>query len=559
MDTLPDLFPLINLQIGHIKSSLSQAFLYIVPANHMFLILIDNQSWRLNKHSRSTHIWELMVTKYRKSPFRNTKTLLRSRSLEYKRHSKSSNKNLNKWFSVIDTTRWREKRPFSFLDLSKILYGFIVFEVAWKDVCGINYLNELQTDTSIAIETKSMRKWEFYSINEALRCTPSWFSGTPSETQRLQSNLVLLRNKIPSHSPRGITVASKEQLFEDTSPAQRLPEEIFFDARECSFDMQDNRTMEVEELINGKKEQNTEDEINIASLGFKDTLLLLWFNDRDLPIILRQVITSNSRLLALLELGLPTWVIFLQSYPIFCKVYHPWMRPLGRILYVLISLITMIIGFYDLYKNVPLLKATASHLFGPIFKWIEKSEMITRIFYLGTMLFVQNFGKALEWVLMMMRVIKTPVSIIMTPFMDPLEGMVEVISSIWNILAETGEQFFYTAQLMAESLCSMVVDLTQVLISPFELLYSLVSTLVTLVCTILYSVWKLLLIPARANLGFAKYVASLFSGISDFLKRTSMVSTSSMDQLQYFAQEKPTSSQISFWRPLWFSGPSEAL
>ena len=335
----------------------------------------------------------------------------------------------------------------------------------------------IQTDTSIAIETKSMRKWEFYSINEALHCTPSWFSGTPSETQRLQSNLVLLRNKIPSHSPRGITVASKEQLFEDTSPAQRLPEEIFFDARECSFDMQDNRTMEVEELINGKKEQNTEDEINIASLGFKDTLLLLWFNDRDLPIILRQVITSNSRLLALLELGLPTWVIFLQSYPLFSKVYHPWMQPLVRILYVLISLITMIIGFYDLYKNVPLLKATASHLFGPIFKWIEKSEMITRIFYLGTMLFVQNFGKALEWVLMMMRVIKTPVSILMTPFMDPLEGMVEVISSIWNILAETGEQFFYTAQLMAESLCSMVVDLTQVLISPFELLYSLVSTL----------------------------------------------------------------------------------
>lgn len=95
-----------------------------------------------------SHVNLLIVSindlQYRKSPFRNTKTLLRSRSLEYKRHSKSSNKNLNKWFSVIDTTRWREKRPFSFLDLSKILYGFIVFEVAWKDVCGINYLNELQ-------------------------------------------------------------------------------------------------------------------------------------------------------------------------------------------------------------------------------------------------------------------------------------------------------------------------------------------------------------------------------------------------------------------------------
>ena len=47
----------------HIKSSLSLAFLYVVPASSMFLILVDNQSWRLNQHSRSAGIWESMVTK----------------------------------------------------------------------------------------------------------------------------------------------------------------------------------------------------------------------------------------------------------------------------------------------------------------------------------------------------------------------------------------------------------------------------------------------------------------------------------------------------------------
>lgn len=169
----------------HIKSSLSQSFLYVVPASHMFLILVDNQSWQLNKHSRSTGIWELMVTKvalvypsfykrvickrvwslvnffgcsindlqYRESPFINTKTLLRSQSLEQKRGLESSNKNLDKWFSVIDTHRWREKwtekHPFSFLDLSKILHGFIVFEVGWKDVSGIKYFNQLQVPTHV--------------------------------------------------------------------------------------------------------------------------------------------------------------------------------------------------------------------------------------------------------------------------------------------------------------------------------------------------------------------------------------------------------------------------
>lgn len=30
------------------------------------------------------------------------------------------------------------------IDLQRTLNGFIVFEVAWSNVCGINYLNQLQ-------------------------------------------------------------------------------------------------------------------------------------------------------------------------------------------------------------------------------------------------------------------------------------------------------------------------------------------------------------------------------------------------------------------------------
>lgn len=48
------------------------------------------------------------------------------------------------WFSLIDAAKWQEKSLFHVLDLCKDLHGFIVFEVAWKDVRGINYLNELQ-------------------------------------------------------------------------------------------------------------------------------------------------------------------------------------------------------------------------------------------------------------------------------------------------------------------------------------------------------------------------------------------------------------------------------
>lgn len=63
--------------------------------------------------------------------------------------------NLRKWFSVIDAATISRKRALlpvkklrsSLLANSKLhrtFYGFIVFEVAWKDVRGINYLNKLQ-------------------------------------------------------------------------------------------------------------------------------------------------------------------------------------------------------------------------------------------------------------------------------------------------------------------------------------------------------------------------------------------------------------------------------
>ncbi|CAI9294816.1 unnamed protein product [Lactuca saligna] len=73
--------------------------------------------------------------------------------------------------------------------LHRTLYGFIVFQVSWKDVRGINYLNELQTDTSLAIEAKYMKRWEFDSIAQSVKCINSWFPGTPNEKSILEEHL----------------------------------------------------------------------------------------------------------------------------------------------------------------------------------------------------------------------------------------------------------------------------------------------------------------------------------------------------------------------------------
>lgn len=69
--------------------------------------------------------------------------------------SRRRSRNLREWFAVIDAVLVSRKDallPVKKLTNSLIangliqrtLYGFIVFEVAWSNVRGINYYNELQ-------------------------------------------------------------------------------------------------------------------------------------------------------------------------------------------------------------------------------------------------------------------------------------------------------------------------------------------------------------------------------------------------------------------------------
>jgi hypothetical protein len=50
------------------------------------------------------------------------------------------------------------------------------------------------------------------------------------------------------------------------------------------------------------------------------------------------------------ERGLPSWAVFMCSYGI---PYRSWMRAAMAYTIFLVSLLTMLLGFYDLYKNIP--------------------------------------------------------------------------------------------------------------------------------------------------------------------------------------------------------------
>ncbi|XP_043689458.1 uncharacterized protein LOC122640359 isoform X1 [Telopea speciosissima] len=601
-------FPLTSLQIGDLQSYLSHLSLFLPPETRKLYILVDNRPWK-NLDSRAAHLWQLMVTKSRLSPFANTK--MRQKRKDFGKRldlnsGLSSNtskvKKFERWFRLIERATSSRKNALlpvkklknSFLsshDLYRTLYGFIVFEVAWADVRGINYLNELQTDTSVALEAKFMKRWEFDSVQQAAASVSAWFSGTQSEHILLQEYLSSIIGEVFYDAQDCDPNDSGESICIDGGHAED----------ECSGDLGGNFSVypgNAEYRMNtyhtpppptgsykrrkitkcnsaggevgafsekihpeiGSSPKHTgasmsgtssDSENAVEATQYRDVLILFKFDDPYLPFKLRPIIMSDLRLLTLLESGLPSWVIFLQSYPVFCHLYRPWMCPLARALYVLVSVVTVLIGFYDLYKNVPLLKATASRLCGPLVDWIDSWEMISRIKYLGTMLFLHNFEKAVKWFLTISRTIKSFLSVLTQPMDGPLVELLGFLIPIWNICLQVVASFCSVFWVAIRSSCSLVVDLVEILFFPVQLILSFTWSIgSSILYPIFWAIWEILYIPIRLVLLIGSFISSVYSCTYAFVGEIWLF-VSSIFQIASASEATVSTYEVSMWRSLW--------
>ncbi|XP_076932186.1 uncharacterized protein LOC143597624 [Bidens hawaiensis] len=591
-------YPLTSFQIGDLQSYLSELTLYLAPDSKAFYVLVDNRPWLEDLPSRpAQHLWQLMVTKSRMSPFANTRGRKGKKDtrvfIEWEVESESlkHTQNLKKWFSVVNAATLSRKRALlpvkklksSLLANSKLhrtLFGFIVFQVTWDDVRGINYLNELQTDTSLAIEAKYMKRWEFDSIKQAAKCIRAWFPGTPLERDLLGEHLDSMlgdefhdaSSEFPDiHStsgpepdgspctPRCNLGEQTETSINQTSILNTPPPNGPYKRRKLmsptSVDINSSFYTEIthnEPVFTPTTLSYTNDfEEPTEPMEYKDALLLFRFNDHDLPFELQKIIISDLRLLTLLEAGLPSWVIFCQSYPVFCHIYRPWMCPLARLLYVVISIVTVVIGFYDLYKNVPVLKATASRLCGPLFDWIETWEMVSRIKYLGTMLFLHNSEKAVMWFLMMTRTVRSFISVITQPLGDPFFELIEVVLPVWNLLIQTSQYLCSFVWVLVESSWDVLENLTEVVLIPVWFISSVIWTiLMTVMYPIFWCVWGILYAPVSLILGLSNFVGFVYNQIYD-LARDIWLIASGILKLASNAESAVNTYEVSIWRSLW--------
>lgn len=602
-------FPLTSLQIGDLQSYLSHLSVFFAPESKKVYILVDNQPWLNELVSRPTHLWQLMVTKSRMSPFANTrgqksrKDANISAEVEVTSNLKTGeSEEMKKWFSLVDAATLSRKRALlpvkrfgntliSNSKLHRTLYGFIVFEIAWNDVRGLNYLNELQTDTSLAIEAKVMKRWEFDSIRQAAKCLSSWFHGTLSEQILLKEYLDSTTESVffdaqekfprttedggdasdnicsPDGSPSyrnqrfrvyPVSVDSTSDPLQ-TPPPPNLPYKRRKVMKSISTETEtdtysgEGHSDDTDSPIYSQMSYDSECE-EIVARQYKDVLILFRFDDRDLPFKLKDIVMSNLRLLTLLEAGLPSWVIFLQSYPGFCHLYRPWMCPLARALYVSISIVTVLIGFYDLYKNVPLLKATASRLFGPLFDWIETWEMITRIRCLGTMLFLHNFQKAVQWFLMITRTVRSFLKIITEPMMGPFMELLDVFDPLWSAFMQLAESSLSAIWTVIEFSCTLVGDFLEIILLPIWHIISFMwNTVISIFYPIFWILWEILYAPIRFAFGTSSLVAFIFTGLRDSVVYT-WQSLSGLFQLSSQAAQVGSTVklyEVSMWRSLW--------
>ncbi|KAI3988062.1 hypothetical protein MKX01_011851 [Papaver californicum] len=602
-------FPLTSLQIGDLLSYLSRLCLFLATESNRLYILVDNRPWLNHLDSRPAHLWQLMVTKSRLSPFANTRGQKERKGFKFKkkinfkgisRSNISDIRKFEKWFALISAAALSQKEsllPVKKLrnamllnnELHRTLYGFIVFEVDWNDVRGMNYLNELQTDTSLALEAKLMKRWEFDSIEQASNCIRSWFSGTHFELVWLQAYLDSTLGEVFHDAQDNFSTDScygdcaKNGFVEDSSSHGGLRSEFsvypaHVECRETTLQTPppptgpykrrkitkpipyeggvdmfplgvQNESIDSPKISGASSSHSSRTESTAEATQHRDVLILFRFNDHDLPFKLRQIIMSDLRLLTLLESGLPSWVIFLQSYPLFCHLYRPWMCLVARALYVLISVVTVVIGFYDLYKNVPVLKATVSSVFGPLFDWIETWEMLSRIKYLGTMLFLHNFEKAIKWFLMATHSFKSFFSVLTQPFAGPVMELVEVILPFWNGCFQAVESFLTVIWVLIDSSCGLVMNIIQMLLSPVWFILHVIGSIVSaIVYPIIWAIQEILYTPIRLLLVLASFVAYIFSCIIEFVREIWLFANSIF---QLKSATEAGTYEISLWRSLW--------
>jgi hypothetical protein len=340
----------------------------------------------------------------------------------------------------------------------------ISFEVDFDRIIGLDYLNPLLQTGRLVMEAEHIRKREFRHVLEATSYYGLYNSSSYSSLQAIDSlhtppsPSLKPQNNTNMTTPTPLPVISnnKEQrpknaksnlmkkLGQVASKAKSsispqgsnssnnfisIIDDKDVDGLVISTTKQNSPAAQQQEVItttdvhcNASSSENNNNNINDinASLHppppilpafhwtttaavYKYRTIIIHFNSPQVPDILRPIISQDERLLKLYESGIPAWAIFLPSYGLW---YRPWLRYLTWILFYAFSIVSLLAGFFELYKSVPgfqtLMRSLAASLWLPpssLLEWLEAHTQIRL-----SLLLTYMFGKSDFFVAMMRRV-----------------------------------------------------------------------------------------------------------------------------------------------------------
>jgi len=309
----------------------------------------------------------------------------------------------------------------------RVAYRVIAFEVPWRDVTGMDYTNPLCFDGRLVFECVRLVKREFQNLEQFHQ-----YYGL-NQTIHGKEGRRDMNDRIGFRTP-------EREVREDRDEWQNLPP------------------------VQCRPERETSPALAVHEQVYYSKTIAVTFDSPFLPIGLKKVVQNDARLLRFCESGIPAWAIFLPLYGLY---YRPWMRTTAKILFMAVSTVSMVLGFYDLYKNIPGLRNALSVYIKPLTDWLELHASL-RLSMLLTYLAAKSH--LFQWFFLKLSAVTRVLQPLVRYILAPFQGVGRVA---FRVLRDGLSFFVFWLQHLGSFLGAVLNPI-------FNLLYASVTLVVTI-------------------------------------------------------------------------------
>ncbi|KAK9843561.1 hypothetical protein WJX84_006075 [Apatococcus fuscideae] len=294
-----------------------------------------------------------------------------------------------------------------------------VLEINWPDIKGVDFVNRLCEDGRLVLEAGAFQQLTFPEVESAwAHVEQLWTRVFPDSPVQQRANSAEL--------------PGTRYLLGDVEGSSLLRRSSSAILPICRTAKYRHHAPASPSVSSGEgKDTGPEDSLR---LGFSS--IQIFFSSPQLPLQLRPIIEGDVRLLKMYESGLPAWACFLPRYGLW---YRPWFRRAAYLAFIAISIFSMAVGFWDLYKNVPYVDQVVRGLVRslrlpglPLFRWLERHAAL-RMSILLTYLFGKSelATQMLQQLLMAFRILGRtlrPLSNFLQPAITAIQGALQAAS-----------------------------------------------------------------------------------------------------------------------------------